>query len=386
MKQKILFFTDWYFPGYKAGGPIKSVTNLSIALSNQFDIFVFTSDTDLNETIAYKNIESDKWVSPIENCSIKVYYCSNKNLTKSIINNIIIDINPSSVYLNHLWSIRFVLQPLFLCLKKFKNIKVILCPRGALFPSALHYKNTFIKKRILLFVLKLYKIQKKIQFHATTNQEKLTITTYFKNAEVRIANNLPDLIQQPLKSIEKKINEVSIVFIARIVEIKNLLLLLEALQNLKGEIKLTIAGPIEDDNYWDSCKKIINNSSNNIQINYIGEILPEQVAKLIEQHHLYCLPTKGENFGHSIFEAFMVGRPVLISNKTPWINLFEKNAGWDAGILNANEFNNCIKIALDWNQEEYDIFCYGSWKIANDYINNPNLISPYFELFDLKQS
>jgi glycosyltransferase involved in cell wall biosynthesis len=383
LKQKILFFSDWYYPGYKAGGPIKSVTNLSIALSNQFDIYVFTRDRDLNENKSFENIQSNVWVRPFQHNDIKVYYCSNNNLVKNTIDTIVREIQPQSIYLNHLWSVRFVLQPLFLCITTFKNINIILCPRGALFASALHYKNTFIKKRILLGVMKFYNVEKKINFHATTNQEKNTITKYLKNAKVTIANNLPDLIQQPLQIIEKKPNEISIVFIARIVEIKNLLLLLQAIQKLKGNVQLTIAGPIEDNNYWESCKNIISTLPSNIQVNYIGEILPNQVAKLIEQNHLYCLPTKGENFGHSIFEAFMVGRPVLISNKTPWDNLYEKKAGWDVDISNTNALSTSIKEAMEWDQDNFAIFCNGSWKVANEYINNPNLVTPYYELFNL---
>jgi len=29
-KKKILVFIDWYLPGYKAGGPVRSMANISI--------------------------------------------------------------------------------------------------------------------------------------------------------------------------------------------------------------------------------------------------------------------------------------------------------------------------------------------------------------------
>jgi hypothetical protein len=98
------------------------------------------------------------------------------------------------------------------------------------------------------------------------------------------------------------------------------------LQNLTSNIALTIAGPTEDKNYWEECLTLIKTFSPNIQVNYVGEITPTQVMPLIKEHHLYCLPTQGENFGHSIFESFMIGCPVLISNKTPWLNLNEKTS------------------------------------------------------------
>jgi glycosyltransferase involved in cell wall biosynthesis len=381
MKPKLLLFSDWFFPGFKAGGPIKSVTNLSIALQNDFEVFVFTSNTDLNEIKPYPNIQSNIWIKPIDGSNVNVYYCSKDKLNNATINTIIKEVNPTSIYFNHLWSFRFVLQPLFICWLFFRKIKIILCPRGALFESALHYLNTYPKKRIVISVIKMLGIHKKIHFHATTIQEKQTIEKYFGNVNISIANNLPDLQQPTLSIIEKKVGVLKLVFIARILEIKNLKFLLQNLFNINSEINVTIAGPIEDKNYWESCLETINTLPPNIKVNYIGEITPIQVMPLIQQHHLYCLPTQGENFGHSIFESFMIGRPVLISNKTPWLNLNTKKAGWDVNIIEQNSFETFIEEAANWQQNTFNAYCNGAWKVANDYIKNPTLVSTYFPIF-----
>ena len=42
-KLKVLILCDWYEPGYKAGGPIQSITNLIIALENKYTFKVVTS-------------------------------------------------------------------------------------------------------------------------------------------------------------------------------------------------------------------------------------------------------------------------------------------------------------------------------------------------------
>lgn len=379
---KLLLFTDWFYPGYKAGGPIKSVTNLAIALQQQMEVYVFTANTDLNEAQPYSNIQANEWVAPIKNSNVKVYYCSKEYLNKQKIIEIIDEVKPTHIYLNHLWSYWFVLQPLFIVWKKFKHIKIVLCPRGALFPSALHYKNTFIKKKAVIVLLKALGIHKKIHFHATTVQEKETIQQNFGNVKIDIANNLPDLQQPSLSTIEKNSGELKLIFIARIVDIKNLKILLQNLFLIKLKINLTIAGPIEDENYWKECEALLNQMPKNITINYIGQITPQQVMPLISQHHLYCLPTQGENFGHSIFEAFMIGRPVLISNKTPWLNLNTKQAGWDVDITNPNCLMQYIGIAANWTQQEFDAYCKGAWQIAHNYISNPKLIQDYNILFN----
>ena len=381
MHNSILILSDWFYPGFKAGGPIKSVTNLSIAIQKQFNVFVYTSDTDLNETEPYKNIESDTWLKVFNDSEVKVYYSSKKNQNSKTLKRVIQEVNPTCIYLNHMWSYRFVLQPLFITWWSFKNIKIVLCPRGAFFESALHHNKTYLKKRLVLAIIKLLGIHKKIHFHATTEQEKKTIEHYFGKANITIANNLPDTHQPNISFINKETGSLKIIYIARILDIKNLKFLLTNLKQTTSPIELTIAGPIEDENYWASCKNIIDVLPSNIKVNYIGEVAPKDIIPLIQQYHLYCLPTKGENFGHSIFEAFVAGRPVLISNKTPWLNLQDSKVGWDVDIENDNSFVEPIQQALAWNQEEFNSYCKGAWQLAFDYINNPNLITDYSQLF-----
>ena len=381
VKKRLLIFSDWYYPGYKAGGPIKSVTNLSQALMKSYEVFVFTSDTDLNENLAYTNVELNTWVKPFTNSNVQVFYCSSKNLNSKFIKFIIGQVSPDYVYLNHMWSLWYVLQPLFICFYKFKKIKIVLCPRGALFESAMHYLNTYPKKILLLLVLKALRIHKKIIFHATSKLEKDTIIKYFGEVNIKIAHNLPDLHQPELCTIPKFNGILNLIFIARIVQIKNLKLLLDDLLKMKSAINLTIAGPIGDQYYWKSCVSIIDQMPKNIKISYIGEIAPNQIIPLLNCNHLYCLPTEGENFGHSIFESFIAGRPVLISNQTPWLDLDKSNAGWDVNIKIKNPLISFLEKAVKWQQKDFNLYCKGAWQLGFDYINNTTLISDYYLLF-----
>lgn len=50
MKPTILIFIDWYKPGYKAGGPIRSVSNMVDALKDDFQFYIITRNTDYLET------------------------------------------------------------------------------------------------------------------------------------------------------------------------------------------------------------------------------------------------------------------------------------------------------------------------------------------------
>ena len=57
----------------------------------------------------------------------------------------------------------------------------------------------------------------------------------------------------------------------------------------------------------------------------------------------------GENFGHVFLEALAAGCPLIISNKTPWLELKEKGVGWDLPIDNGtvwrDKLNECVGVA-----------------------------------------
>ena len=84
---------------------------------------------------------------------------------------------------------------------------------------------------------------------------------------------------------------------------------------------------------------------NNSNIIFLGPLKPKEVCDVILDSHLLFSPTTGENFGHAIFEAFALGRPVLISDQTPWINLIDIGVGYDLPLDN----NLIIKQKIDSN-------------------------------------
>ena len=84
--KKILIFTQFYLPGYKAGGPIVSISNLVEELKNDFELFIITTDRDAFENKKYENITQNQW---IQNKYTNLYYAENKELTVSKIRQLI---------------------------------------------------------------------------------------------------------------------------------------------------------------------------------------------------------------------------------------------------------------------------------------------------------
>lgn len=377
-KKKILILIDWFLPGYKAGGPIQSCVNMCRALKDKYDVYVLTTDTDHGSMQPYENIESNTWIAdPV--AGAKVFYAEKKTLATRQVKSILNEVNPDYVYLNLLFSPWYVIYPLWLKCTGRLRAKVMIGPRGCLYESALSLK--WQKKKAALFLYRMMGVTSKVTFHATNERENKAIQKYFPGASVVVANNLPNLVQPAFSSINKEVGSIRCIFIARIVPIKNLLFLLDALEGIKADTELIIAGPAEDELYWEQCKQKIEQLPANIRCRYIGSRQNDEMMQLIRQQHLFVLPTTGENFGHAIFEALLAGRPVLISDQTPWLQLEQQQAGWDLPLNSKEEFAKIITVVAGFDQATFDSHAKNAWLFANKFINTPLLTQGYFQMF-----
>ncbi len=377
-RPKILIFIDWFAPGFKAGGPVASCINFIHLMKDDYSLYVFTSDTDLGEKTPYKDIVVGKWTSS-PNYDCMIYYADSNKSIQGQIREVVDFVNPDFVYLNHMFSPKFVVYPLWLKWKNFIRCKVVIAPRGALYESALAIKS--YKKIPFIKLFRWVEINKKVRFHATNTREEQAILKYFPGSEVKIADDLPNTKQPSFFCVEKKKGIIKCIFIARIHPIKNLSFLLSAISHVKQQVCLTIIGPIEDPLYWDKCKVQINSLPQNIQVNYEGALPNNALMPILQNHHLFILPTKGENFGHSIFESFLAGRPVLISDQTPWLQLKANHVGWDISLDNQDDFTTAIEIAASWDQAIFEDWSRSSWNYAKKFIENPVLKQQYLQIF-----
>jgi glycosyltransferase involved in cell wall biosynthesis len=113
-------------------------------------------------------------------------------------------------------------------------------------------------------------------------------------------------------------NHLNLIFLSRISPMKNLDYLLQLLRRVNVPIDLSICGPLEVPEYWAECKNLISELPANIAVKYRGEVPPERVPEVFAQHDVFFLPTRGENFGHVIFESLAAGTCVVLSDRTPW--------------------------------------------------------------------
>lgn len=366
MNSKILIIYDYFYPAYKAGGITQSLYNLFSALQNKYSINVICSNSDLNNEALISDNKLDNTL-----------YISKFTILKYLIQ--LDKISISFIYLNGIFSLFFFVVPLVYFKIFYPKIKIIVAPRGMMQAGALEIRST--KKNIYIKLLKILGFFNNNIWHATDEQELIDIKkTIGENSNIIIAKNIPKTPNTEIIKINKKNNSLKLVFMSLITEKKNLHLILESIKLIKFNLFFDIYGPIKDASYWELCKTIIINLPANIQVNYKGSIEPIFVQDTLQKYHALILPSKGENFGHAIYEALSVGRPIIISNFTPWNELNERKIGWNVEteemmILNAiNELNLLTEI-------EYELYCQNSLLCAKEYYKKSIDLDSYYSLF-----
>ncbi len=390
-RKKILIFIDWFLPGYKAGGPVRSMANMVDYLKDYYDFYIITRNTDYTENKPYESIKSDAWVDFSD--GVKVFYASYKNQKLSTYRELLNSEDFDIIYINGIYSIKYSILPLLVS-KKFQG-KVIVAPRGMLAKSAIHVKG--YKKKLFLKFVKAIGLYRNVRFHVTNNVENEDVLREINpNANCYVANNLPKKKFPSDKSITKEGGKLRLVSMARISPEKNTLFAIEKLSELSldgGEVIFDLYGHIYNQSYWSQCEQVIKKLPNHIKVKYKGIVDSEEVGTIIQQYHALFLPSRGENFGHVILESFMSGRPVIISDQTPWKDLESNMCGWDLPLwdktdgnignnAHINSWRDVLTRMLYMDQIEFADLSNGAKRRAEQFVNNPDLIDTYKRLFN----
>jgi glycosyltransferase involved in cell wall biosynthesis len=378
VKKKILIFIDWYVPGYKAGGPIQSVANMVAHLKEDFDISIITRDTDYSETIPYATVKSNEW-NTVE--GVRVYYISADKLNYFTIYNLLKQEPAEYVYLNGIYSLYFTLIPLFIA-RKQRTRHIVVAARGMLSKGSLGVKK--VKKDLFLRTAKLTKLFGKVTFHATTDIENKEIHAALgRRVIVKTAANLASTSSSIVyKARIKNETVLQLVNIARIAPEKNLLAAFQILQQVKTNVEFDFYGPVYDQPYWEQCKAAIANLPSNVKATYKESIPSENVMSTLQSYHGMFMPTTGENFGHIILQSLAAGCPVIISDRTPWKQLRNKNCGWDISLSHPEKFAEAIDTLNQMPQETFDALSKSAFSYGIQYMNNPLIVAENKALFE----
>lgn len=262
----------------------------------------------------------------LENCTI--HYIPYKwkpwdNCKKEFLE-LLKDIQPDVFHTNSCW---MPLSALTAMWAKSAGYKVVYTPHGMLEPWALK-RHYWTKKLPAIVLFQKKGLQVCDMIHATAESEKENLFALGWNKNVTSIANCVQIDEIQMKtSWERKKN---ILFLSRVHVKKGINFLIEAIGQLKNELKgytITIAGP-GNETYVYELKALASSCGVEDMIEFIGPVYADAKWPLYRNADLFVLPTWSENFGIVVPEALACGTPVITTIGTPWQELNTCNCGW----------------------------------------------------------
>jgi glycosyltransferase involved in cell wall biosynthesis len=356
-RPRVLVLSGCYLPGFRGGGPMRSLVNLVTALADEFDFHIITLDRDQPGDEPYAGVTVGQWQQVGR---ARVLYLPQSGVTVSRLGHEVTALAPQLVYLNGFFDPVFTIR--FLIARKLRRVPgvpVLLAPLGDLSAGALEIKST--KKALYLRLARLSGLYDGLAWQASTELERDDILRRVRNVrpqDVRVAADLTDAGQHEVPPREPRPAgaPLRVCFLSRISPKKNLDYALRALADVKVPVTFTIFGPVDDRNFWASCQRLMDGLPAHVRARYAGEVHPSEVRRTLATQDLFFLPTRGENFGHVIYEALSSGLPVLISDQTPWNDLEARGVGWNVPLDSTTAFARTIERASEILPGEREAF------------------------------
>lgn len=382
----ILTLADYYLPGFRAGGPIRTLQAMVRKLSGEFTFKIVTNRHDWGDPRPYAGVATGCW-HPVE--AAGVCYLDSGIRGELQLLHVLRNESYDVLYLNSLFSRRFSLLPLLWrrC-GLLPNRPVILAPRGECSPGALRIKRG--RKRAVLRAAKSFGLYDGIWWQASASLEREEIIRAMGTSPGLLPSTVfvaPDLSLlngdegAPGTCVAKRSGAARIVFLSRVSPKKNLEGALAMLSGVTGQVQFDIFGPADDPAYWASCQRAITRLPANIQVNCLGPVNADEVLPTLRKYDLLLLPTLGENFGHVILESLSAGCPVLISDQTPWQNLESSGAGWSFPLDRHDLFRAAIQSVIDADGPAQSASSQRALQYAQHYLGNGTDVATNREMF-----
>ena len=363
-RPRVLVCVPRYLPGFKSGGPIRSVSNMVANLSPHFEFHVVTRDRDAMDKRSYPGVCPGKWYQV---GGAQVLYCS--SIRRAVLLQAYNYVQPDLILLNSFHDDFSRAMLLHRLMGKLGRTPVILAPRGEFSPGALQIRRW--KKIVYRFGAMAINLYEGLWWQATSGREKDEILSAsparrMSSERILVAHNINDSPTPSAHHPGKTRGDVKIAFISRINEKKNLHFISDIARDIRGRLELNVYGPIADKDvkYWKFCEGLFADLPTNISVAYHGSLDHSRVPGVLHGHHFFLLPTKGENFCHSAVESFTNGTPVLLSDRTPWTNLNEAKAGFDISLSDRKGWVSALQYCVDMDQDTYTEYVHGTLEFS----------------------
>jgi glycosyltransferase involved in cell wall biosynthesis len=376
---RVLALTDYYLPGFRGGGPLRSITNMVGRLRGRVAFDVLTRDRDPGDLEPYPEVEPGRWYH-IDGARVR--YLAPPVLGAGAMREAIRSSAPDLLYLNSVFSRPFTLLPLLLrAAGRLPRMPVLVAPRGELSPGALALRG--VRKRVFLAAARSVGLFRGVRWHAASEAEAEEIRRQFgKRVPVHVAPDLVEDREPPGPPPPKRPGELRAAFLSRIVRKKNLDGAIRMLFGLPGRVRLTVYGPEEDAGYAAECRALADALPPGAEVEFAGAIPPAEVGTRLSAHHVFLFPTHGESFGHVVAEALLAGCPVLLSDRTPWRNLEQAAAGWDLPLEDTAAFRAVLGRLVEMDGPEHARLSEGALRYGRDAAMSGDALRLTQELFE----
>jgi len=319
---RVLITCGTFEPGFRGGGPVRSVARVADTVSDQIDLVLVTRDRDIGTTEPYAGL-SGRWVP---RGRTRIFYLNIHAAGQLLrlwrdLRGVQFDL----LYVNSFWSPLFTVLPILaMRLRLLRCRGLLIAPRGQFSAGALSLKAT--KKRIFLRVWRRLLGGTTVRWHACTDREAAEIRSVYPWAEVEVSLNQVTLPEEPLAPTVGA-GRARLTYIGRVSAMKNLALTIDALRYVDAPVEFDIYGPLEDRAYWRRCQSLAGRLSDRVRVRYRGELPPDRVRSTFAGYDAFVFPTLGESFGHVIAESLSASCPVICSDNTPWSEVLTAGGG-----------------------------------------------------------
>lgn len=345
--RKILMVAGRYLPGYRDGGPVRSLINLTDWLGDEYDIRIICHDRDHGDDHPYPGITYGKFDTVGK---AKVWYT--EVFSADIIERLAKDADV--VYVAGLYDLY---ARLTMKLKKAGRIAapVYVAPMGSFSPEAFKIKG--IKKRAFVLYMKMTGMFDNVVFSVTSKREadelEEVIGSGYRHV---IAADLPRRTSCGHVRIKEK-GKLALVHLSRICRKKNLAAIPDIIDHLDADISISldVYGTAEDEDYLCECRErldALKKRRGTFRWEYKGEADSTSVPEIFAAYDAFLFPTLGENYGHVIAEALAAGCIPVISDTTPWLDLEEKGCGYVCALYDKAAFADALVSLARMSEEE----------------------------------
>jgi glycosyltransferase involved in cell wall biosynthesis len=400
-QRRVLTLLSTYLPGYKVGGPIRSIENLVTAFGGEFHFSIVTLDRDLGDRFPFPGIVVNRWVR-VGHADVLYLRPGLRGLLRMYALLRTVD-EGKVLYLNSFFARRSSMLAALMCwLKLCRPQCLVLAPRGEFSLGALRFKR--MRKLLYIRISRRFGLYKGVIWHASSDFEANDIRRQFPRMKyLNVAGIVPGLdlnrmrrtsvvvtasdiaaavsLRLPRGRSTKRPGQLRVVFVGRCSRMKNLSGALRLLAGVSGDVSFNIYGPAEDAGYWEECRGLIAEMPANIRVRYEGAIEHERVGQVFAEHHLFLFPTLGENYGHVVCEALSSGCPVLISDQTPWRNLEAEGVGWDIPLGQTERIRSVLQQCVDGDSDWFAAMSARAMNYAVKRTSDPETIDANRELF-----